>query len=220
MAYQVTVKTDIKTILLWVLPFGGVALVIIVFVVVWNRRLEREIEFRKIAEQETQAGERKLMAMSQASHDAMIMIDSDDRVMFWNPAAEQMFCYTVDEAMGKKLPDLILPSDDRRSIWEGLSGFKDMSDGKASGNVIEAEAIRKDGNLFPTQWAVSPFQLEGNWFAVSTVRDVTEQRAAEKALRESEEHSRLLLESVGEGILGVDIGTSSASPGPGRSFRA
>ena len=70
-----------------------------------------DITERKLAEQEYMAVERKTRAMSQATHDALIMIDANQKIAFWNPAAEEMFGYHVYEAVGRDFYQLIVPPD-------------------------------------------------------------------------------------------------------------
>ena len=56
--------------------------------------------------------EKRLKAMSEASHDALIMIDSDDIISFWNPSAETMFGFQESEVIGKKLHEIIILPDE------------------------------------------------------------------------------------------------------------
>ena len=190
-------KTDIKTILAWALPIGGGLMLIIFVVVVANRRLGKEIADRK-------AAEIKIRAMADASHDAVIMINSSGEVLFWNQAAERMFGYSAEDALGKEMHMLFVPEDYRAQAFAGLEQFARTGTGVALGKVLELYAQDGEGKRFPVEVAVSPFKLDDGWYAVGQVRDITERKKAEEALRDAEERSRLVLESAAEGIFGVD----------------
>ncbi len=190
-------KTDIKTILAWALPIGGGLVLIIILIVAANRRLGREVADRK-------AAETKVRAMSEASLDAVIMINSRGEVLFWNQAAEKMFGYVAEEAMGKEMHTLFVPEEYRAQAFAGLEQFARTGTGDALGKVLELYALNGEGKRFPVEVAVSPFQLDDGWYAVGSVRDITLRKKAEEALREAEERSRLVLESAAEGIFGVD----------------
>jgi diguanylate cyclase (GGDEF)-like protein/PAS domain S-box-containing protein len=65
--------------------------------------------------------------------------------------------------------------------------------------------MHRDGHEFPVELAVSPFRLGGAWIFSSFIRDLTERKHAERALEQLRSRSELILESVGEGIHGVDM---------------
>jgi PAS domain S-box-containing protein len=181
--------------LLW--KIGAAVLFVLGLVGYWNRRLGREVS-------EKQAAELKMRGMADASHDAMIMIDEQGIVVFWNAAAERMFGYSFEEAVGNEMHSIFAPEEVRDSARAGIKMFGQTGDGPIIGKVIEQMALRRDGRRFPVEIAVSSFELSGKWHAVGSVRDITDRKQAEEALRDSEERSRLVLESAAEGIFGVD----------------
>ena len=72
-----------------------------------------DITRRKLAEMEYLASERKIMAMSQAVDDALVMVDNRGRVNFWNQSAEKLFGFTKQEALGLDFHDIAVPDADR-----------------------------------------------------------------------------------------------------------
>ncbi len=154
-----------------------------------NRTLSAEIELRNQAEAELREKEARLSAMAAASHDALVKIDSDDNILFWSPAAETIFGYSRQEALGQKLHLLIVPQKFREAAYRGLKSFAATGKGNVIGNVQIFDALRKDGSLFPAERAVASFIHQGQWYAVGSVRDITERRSAETAL---EKHRHLL----------------------------
>ncbi|MFC1892112.1 PAS domain S-box protein, partial [Thermodesulfobacteriota bacterium] len=163
-----------------VVIFAGCILTVIV---IWNRRLAGEVGERK-------AAEIKIRAMSDASHDAVIMINGQGEVLFWNSAAERMFGYTLQEAMGARMHDLFVPEEIRDAAYAGLEKFSQSGGGPVVGSVIEHTSLRRNGNPFPVEVAVSSFELDDGWYAVGTVRDITERKAAEEEMLRKEQRLR------------------------------
>ena len=179
---------------------GGILLAVFI----WNRRLAREIGERKRTEKKLAASETKFRAMSEAIHDGLIMIDSESRVLFWNSAAEALFGVSAQEILGQDMHTIFLSEEDCKQVKLGMKQFALTGTGPVVGKLAEYSAYDKQGREFPVEVGVASFQIDEQWYAVGTVRDISERKAAEEALRDAEERSRLVLESAGEGIFGVD----------------
>ena len=128
--------------------------------------------------------ENRMRAMSQASHDPLTMIDAEDNITFWNPAAERVFGYTEAEMLGKKLHDIIVLPRERERANAGLKGFARTGTGPVVGNIMEMIGVRKSGETFPVERAVASFQVRGKWFAVGSMRDISRRKQFEKRLNE------------------------------------
>lgn len=168
-------------------------------------RAKDELENRVL--ERTQELERTMSivrAMSDASLDAMIMIDSHGKVQFWNSAAAVMFDLPAEEAMGKQMHEIFVPEEARGKAMIGLEKFRETGQGPVIGGIMEETAMRQDGTTFPVEIAISSFQHEGEWFAVGSLRDISARKEQEEALLHAEEMNRNILQSVGEGIFGVD----------------
>jgi len=142
-----------------------------------------DITERKLAEQEYLTSERKIKAMSQAVDDALVMINGKGEVMFWNPAAESLFGYTAEEAMGRNFHEMAAPEADRIGALAGLERFSRTGQGEMIGKTVEITAQDRTGRTFPVEVNISSFQVDNEWFAVGTVRDITERKEAEENLR-------------------------------------
>ena len=147
---------------------------------------------RNRAEETVLASERKLRGMSESSLDAMIMIDGKANIISWNPAAEKIFGYSAEEVMSRNLHDLVLPPEDRELAYKGIDEFVQTGKGKILGVVIEHKALRKDGSTFPAEIAISALQMDNEWFAVGSVRDISERKRADEALRNSQKKFRII----------------------------
>ncbi len=126
----------------------------------------------------------KFRAQAEAAHDAILVIDSKGVVQFWNPAAERMFGYASEEAVGRDMHELVPIEEDRPGVALGLEAFAVTGQGPVVGNVLELMARRRDGAEFPVEVSVASYHLAGQWYAVGSVRDITERKQAEDRLRE------------------------------------
>jgi PAS domain S-box-containing protein len=127
----------------------------------------------------------RLAAIVNSSEDAIVSKDLRGRITSWNPAAERMFGYTADEAVGQSIL-LIIPEERRAEEDHVLSRI-------AQGLSVEhfqTVRRRKDGQLIDVSLAVSPIRdSTGRVVGASKIaRDITEQR---RLVRELEETSRL-----------------------------
>jgi diguanylate cyclase (GGDEF)-like protein/PAS domain S-box-containing protein len=121
--------------------------------------------------------------MSEASYDALIMIDSKGRTTFWNSAAEKMFGYRAEEVIGQDLHKYIALDNDRKEAAKGMPDFAKTGEGQVMGSVMEFTAKDKWENTFPVERSVSSFQLSGEWYAVGIIRDITKRKQIEEKLR-------------------------------------
>jgi len=140
-------------------------------------------------EEARHAGEQKLHAISDCAIDALVMIDPEGRVMHWNPAAERMFGYSVDEILGRDVHAVLASEADFAAYRKNFPAFSRTGRGPAIGHVLELEAVHKDGSLLPIEVSISSIQLDRRWWAVGVIRDLTERKEAERQLRR---HARAL----------------------------
>jgi PAS domain S-box-containing protein len=88
-------------------------------------------------------------AIVRASLDAIIVADSEGRVLEFNPAAERMFGWSRSEALGESIGALIVPPLLRRRHERGMKRMRDGAPPRMTERAVEMEALRRDGSLFP-----------------------------------------------------------------------
>jgi PAS domain S-box-containing protein len=169
-------------------------------VVTGIRSVMLDVTARKQAEDALREREATLQAVCVTAIAGIVMIDAEGRAILWNPAAERMFGYTAAEMLGQRVHDLVAPSDLRQRFEAAFPAFRKTGRGAALGKVTELTARRKDGSEFPIDLALAAVQKGQEWHAVAIVRDITERKRAEKALRESEESFRSVVENAPEAI--------------------
>jgi len=142
----------------------------------------RDITERKQAEEALKESEQSLRSITQIAKDAIIMIDYRGNICFWNPAAEEMFGYSEQEAMGKELQLLLAPSRYHDAYKKGFAAFKDTGKGPAVERTLELMGMRKDGTEFPTELSLSAIKRGEGWYGVGIVRDITERKLMQERL--------------------------------------
>lgn len=148
--------------------------------------------------------EERTLAISQASRDAIAMIDSQGRLTHWNPAAENMLGYKEAEVLGQDLHELIAAPDLRERAQEGLKYFAPTGEGPVVGKILEFVATHKNGSEVPIELAASGFQFKGEWYAVGSMRDTSRRLDREIELKRSEETSRALINAPADSAMLVE----------------
>lgn len=172
-----------------------------------NQQLQREIAERKRTEIELRESEEKFRTISHSAQDAVIMIDSEDRISFWNEAAERMFGYAAEAVRGRALRQLIVPERYFAIYDRAFAGFKDTGISTIVGRTFAFAGIREDGSEIPLEVSLSAINLQGKWHAIGIARDVTERLKAQQALRQSQEYLAAIFNAVHTGIVLVDAET-------------
>ena len=135
------------------------------------------------AEKEARDQHRRLEAISNTSQDAVALVDSGERVQFWNRAAERLFGYGREEALGNRLHRMVAAPAVWESARHGLAEFSRNGEGPILDGLREVTALRKDGTSFPAELSISAFEMDGDWFAAGNVRDISERKQAERELK-------------------------------------
>jgi PAS domain S-box-containing protein len=92
-----------------------------------------------------------------AAVDAVVIIAADGFVIDWNPAAERMFGYARDEALGRELADLIIPEEFQGAHRQALARWRGDGEPEATilGRRLELHGCRSDRTSFPIELTVS-----------------------------------------------------------------
>ena len=148
-----------------------------------HEKLNESLEETMNAMAQLKESNEKFIAISVSAQDAIIMMDDEGNISFWNEAAERTFGYSRKEAVGSRVSELIIPHRYRLAHIEGLKKFKETGKGTVLGNIIELKAIRKDGKEFPIELSLSALKLKERWCAVGVIRDSSKRVRREEELR-------------------------------------
>jgi PAS domain S-box-containing protein len=167
--------------------------------------LKAEIDGRKQAEELLQESENKFKGIATAAHNAIILMDNDGNIIYWNDAAERIFGYSGQEVLNRKLHSIIVPEKYVDAYRKGLAGFRTTGEGQGIGKTLELEAKRKDGTVFPVELSISALKLNGKWHSTGIVRDITERKQAEEEIKKSKEFVETVLNSMEDSISVIDV---------------
>ncbi len=133
-------------------------------------------------------------ARIRAALDGVITIDARGVVAEWNPAAELIFGYSADEAIGRNMAELIVPPDLREAHHRGMEHYLATGEGPALDTRLEMPAVRADGTQITIELTITAFTVSGEHWFTGWARDITEIIAT----REELEQSRRRFESIVE----------------------
>ncbi|SHJ69556.1 PAS domain S-box protein [Desulfofundulus thermosubterraneus] len=156
-----------------------------------------DLSERRRMEEELREREATLSAVMGSARDAIVMLDGQGNVTFWNPAAEQLFGYSREEILGKELHRLVVPEENQYQAYrEGFQRFQLTGEGNAIGKTIELKAKHKDGRELDVELSLSALKIRDAWHAVGIVRDISERKRLEEENRRKEERLRQILEGI------------------------
>lgn len=151
---------------------------------------------RREAEEKFLVSQLKLEAIIQSAMDAIITVDQDQKIVLFNQAAEQMFSYSAQNALGQSL-DRFIPARFRAAHREHIKTFgRSGTTNRRMGALGQVSGLRADGTEFPVEAAISQLGVEGHGYFTVILRDITERKGTEQALRESERIHRMLLSNL------------------------
>ena len=147
------------------------------------------------AEEAASESQETFHKMSAAAQDAILMMNDDGHISFWNRAAEKMFGYSSKEALNADLHGMLAPSHFRSAFAEAFPKFVQTGEGKVLGQTLELQGIRKGGEVFPLELSLSAAKIRDRWNGIGILRDITDRKRREQEiLRAKEEAENLNLE--------------------------
>jgi len=158
--------------------------------------------------------EDRLSGIVASAMDAIIAINDQQRIVLFNAAAEKMFGCAADEALGTGV-DRFIPHRFRSEHEVYIRRFGESGiTNRAMGTLGALCGIRANGEEFPIEASISHVETGGNRLFTIIIRDITERRRAEEALRESEERYRHLLHSSNDWVWEVNADGVYTYAGP------
>jgi PAS domain S-box-containing protein len=119
-----------------------------------------------------------LRAVLDTALDCVCVMDSDGVIAGWNRHAAACFGWSAEEAIGRRLSDVIVPPALRAAHERGLAHFLASGEGPVLDQRIEVPALHRDGHEFPIELSVTASRQFGPLYFVGFLRDISEQRAS------------------------------------------
>ncbi|HKQ60790.1 MAG TPA: PAS domain S-box protein [Candidatus Polarisedimenticolaceae bacterium] len=149
-----------------------------------------DITERKRAEEASRQSEARKGAILDTALDAIITMDHRGRITEFNPAAERLFGYRREEILGQELAERLIPPELRAAHRRGMERHLASGEGCVIGRRLELNALHRDGREFPVEISITRIAVDGPPCFTGYVRDLTERKQAEDALRQREEQLR------------------------------
>jgi PAS domain S-box-containing protein len=154
---------------------------------------------------EMQEGKLLLERLFEASPDTLLLTDQHGRILQVNQRIVATLGYTRDELLGQPL-EILVPEKDQGIHQTHRENYYAQLTTRPMGQGMELRARRKNGSEFPVEIALSPVRTGSERLVLAVLRDITERKKAEEALRLSEERFRGVFEQgpMGVAIMGID----------------
>src|SRR5437660_7274151 len=133
--------------------------------------------------------------------DCIITMDAAGRVVEFNPAAEHVFGFSREEAIGQELAELIIPPRVREQHRRGLAHFLKTGEGPVIGKRIEISGLRKNGSEILVELAILALKIDSSPIFMAYLRDITERKRNEEASG----HLAAIVESSEDAIVSKDL---------------
>lgn len=152
----------------------------------------------QIKSQEIEANEEKLRQITSSIQDAIVVVNPNAQITFWNPAAERILGYTFKEVEGKNFFKNILPAADPTAFYTSRIGNENSNNSHIYGKLIEIECKRKTGEIFPTEMTISDIEIHGQINLIILLRDITRKK-------EDDMEKRILSRAVEQSSVAIEI---------------
>jgi PAS domain S-box-containing protein len=176
--------------------------------------------------QQTQASlresEERLQAIIQSAIDAILTVDEEQRIVMFNAAAEKMFGCPAQDTVGRSI-ETFIPQRFHAAHRGHIRRFSNTGvTNRALGptNTDTLWAVRSNGTEFPIEASISQIEAGGKKLFTVILRDITERKRAEDALRESEERFRALVTASSDVVYRMSPDWSEMRQLGGKNFLA
>jgi PAS domain S-box-containing protein len=164
----------------------------------------RDVTERKRAATELLESQARLSGIVTSAMDAIITIDSGQRIVLFNRAAERMFGWSASEMQGRSLDELI-PARFRAIHASHVERFGAAGvTSRSMGALGALSGLRRDGEEFPIEASISQVEVAGQKLFTVILRDITERKRAAAELAESQERLSGIVTSAMDAIITID----------------
>jgi len=166
----------------------------------------RDVTGRKEVEAALQASEARFRGLLEFAPDAALIVNHEGRITFANPQAEKMFGYRRDELLSGSV-DMLVPDHVREQHAHQRGGYMGAPRARPMDSGLELRGRRKDGSEFDVDIMLGPLEREGELSVLCIVRDISERKRAEQALRERERQLSSIYDTAADVIFHLAVET-------------
>ena len=151
---------------------------------------------RRQTDEALRKSDEQFHALAQSASDAIITINSDGNVIFWNKAAEKVFGFKDNEMVGNSLGKL-LPETFQNTHMDSIKRVVSTGNSRLIGKTVEVVGTRKNGQKIPIELSLAIWQANEEVFITAIIRDITDRKKMDQNIR----LDSLMLNSIIDGIL-------------------
>src|ERR671910_3811597 len=148
-------------------------------------------------DEELRKSEARYRTILDTAFEAIVTITPDGIVRWFNRGAERIFGHSSKEVIGQPVT-LLMPERYRELCMGGLHRYLRTGEARVVGGTTELVGLRKDGSEFPIEMSLGETYEDGERLFTGVIRDVPERKEIEKALKESGERIRTLLQNTSD----------------------
>src|SRR5579871_2402435 len=152
----------------------------------FTSQIDRRFARQSMLLEFSRRNEEKFKGLLESAPDAMIVVDETAEIVFANSQAEKLFGYSRDEMLHQSIQN-ILPERFRTSHIHHMGDFFSAPRSRPMGAGLQLYGRRKEGSEFPADITLGPFRTVDGLLVSSAIRDVTQQKAFERALRDAKD---------------------------------
>lgn len=150
------------------------------------RKAQEELAERFSISKTLEQTQGRFQLIVNSSLDAVVTIDKESRILYWDGSSQEVFGWTREEVLGKRIVDLIIPPELREAHLRGLAQFLRTGEGKLIGRRVELEAVRKNGTRIPVEISVTAVRHDEDVTFTAFIRDISQLKRDQQIIRESE----------------------------------
>src|SRR5918994_5463864 len=165
--------------------------------------MRRHTAHRQLGD-ELRKSEARYRTVLDTAFDAIVTITPDGIIRWFNRGAERIFGYRAEEVIGQPVT-LLMPERYRELCVGGLHRYLRTGEAHVVGGTTELVGLRKDGSEFPIEMSLGEILEDGEQMFTGVIRDVTERKRTEDALREMRDRFRSIFDHAPIGVAMVSL---------------
>jgi PAS domain S-box-containing protein len=169
-----------------------------------EKSLKEYEETSREQESELYPSEERFRAVAESAVDAILTTDKKGNIIHFNNSLLEIFGYTRKDILHKPV-SMLIPPRLREKFMKRLGEFRSTGKNVLSGKIFYSRGLRKDKTEFPFEMSMAIWESEGEKYNTSIIRDITQRRKTEEALKENEEKYRAMMDYSSDAILIADL---------------
>jgi PAS domain S-box-containing protein len=155
--------------------------------------MKKEIEKCIKTKKALKKSEERFRTLAETAIDGIVTTDDNGNILYFNKIIKTLFGYSTEELAGKNLT-ILMPEKFKDKYLNELKKYKTIGQHKLVGKTVQTEGLRKDGTTFPFEMSLATWKSDKTTYFTAIIRDMTERKKAELAVKKSEEKYRYIVE--------------------------